>query len=106
MHYGLIASGNKVIKDAQSRDSLDEAFGGHLLCVEMEAAGLINGFPCIVIRGICDYADSGKAKTWQEYAAAIAAAYAKELLGCVQPSVVDAEYSAKAILEKGKYLPE
>ncbi|KAJ5320677.1 NACHT nucleoside triphosphatase [Penicillium antarcticum] len=66
----------------------------------MEAAGLMNDFPCIVIRGICDYADSGKGKTWQEYAAAVAAAYAKELLGCVQPSVVDAEDSAKAILEK------
>ncbi|KAJ5776749.1 NACHT nucleoside triphosphatase [Penicillium nucicola] len=100
VHYGLIASGNKVIKDAQSRDSLDKAFGGHLLCVEMEAAGLMNDFPCIVIRGICDYADSGKEKSWQEYAAAVAAAYAKELLGCVQPSVVDAESSAKAILEK------
>ncbi|CAG8228611.1 unnamed protein product [Penicillium salamii] len=100
VHYGLIASGNKVIQDAQSRDSLDKAFGGHLLCVEMEAAGLMNDFPCIVIRGICDYADSGKKKSWQEYAAAVAAAYAKELLGCVQPTVVDAESSAKAILEK------
>jgi nucleoside phosphorylase len=101
VHHGLIASGNKVVKDAQSRDFLDKAFGGHLLCVEMEAAGLMNDFPCIVIRGICDYADSGKEKTWQEYAAAVAAAYAKELLGCVQPSVVDAEESAKAILENG-----
>jgi nucleoside phosphorylase len=101
VHHGLIASGNKVVKDAESRDSLDEAYGGHLLCVEMEAAGLMNDFPCIVIRGICDYADSGKEKTWQEYAAAVAAAYAKELLGCVQPSVVDAEDSVKTILESG-----
>jgi nucleoside phosphorylase len=101
VHHGLIASGNKVIKDAKSRDLLDKKYGGHLLCVEMEAAGLMNDFPCIVIRGICDYADSGKEKAWQEYAAAVAAGYAKELLGCVQPSVVDAEDSAKAILEKG-----
>ncbi|KAJ5449841.1 PfsNACHT and ankyrin domain protein [Penicillium daleae] len=100
VHYGLIASGNKVIKDAQSRDFLDEKFDGHLLCVEMEAAGLMNDFPCIVIRGVCDYADSRKEKSWQEYAAAVAAAYAKELLGCVQHNVVDAENSAKAILEK------
>lgn len=101
VHHGLIASGNKVVKDSQSRDLLDKLFGGHLLCVEMEAAGLMNDFPCIVIRGICDYADSGKEKAWQEYAAAVAAAYAKELLGCVQPSDVDAEDPAKAILEKG-----
>ncbi|CDM38395.1 Nucleoside phosphorylase domain [Penicillium roqueforti FM164] len=99
VHYGLIASGNKVVKDAQSRDSLDKAFGGHLLCVEMEAAGLMNDFPCVVIRGICDYADLGKEKGWQEYAATVAAAYAKELLGCLHPSLVDAEDPGKATLE-------
>ena len=105
VHHGLIASGNKVIKDSQLRDSLDKEYGGHLLCVEMEAAGLMNDFPCIVIRGICDYADSRKEKSWQEYAAAVAAAYAKELLGCLLPSVVDAEDSARdAILGKSKYI--
>lgn len=98
VHHGLIASGNKVVKDAKSRDSLDKVFGGHLLCLEMEAAGLMNDFPCIVIRGICDYADLEEEDSWQEYAATVAAAYAKELLGCVQPSVVDAE---KAVLENG-----
>jgi hypothetical protein len=46
----------------------------------MEAAGLMNDFPCLVIRGICDYADTHKNKEWQGYAAAVAAAYAKELL--------------------------
>ena len=51
-----------------------------VLCFEMEGAGLMNTFPCLVIRGICDYADSHKNKRWQEYAAATAAAYAKELL--------------------------
>jgi nucleoside phosphorylase len=40
----------------------------------------MNDFPCIVIRGICDYADSHKNKAWQEYAAALAAAFAKEIL--------------------------
>ncbi|RAH46267.1 uncharacterized protein BO95DRAFT_120599 [Aspergillus brunneoviolaceus CBS 621.78] len=100
IHHGLIVSGNKLIKDSQFRDSLDKAFGGHVLCVEMEAAGLMNNFPCIVIRGICDYADSGKEKSWQEYAAAVAAAYAKELLECVHPSMIDTEEAAKNILEK------
>ncbi|KAH7123387.1 hypothetical protein B0J13DRAFT_566539 [Dactylonectria estremocensis] len=46
----------------------------------MEAAGVMNTFPCLVIRGICDYADSYKSKEWQEYAAATAAAFAKLLL--------------------------
>ncbi|KAL7944061.1 WD40-repeat-containing domain protein [Trichoderma barbatum] len=80
IHYGLIASGSKVVKDAQLRNKLNNEFGHRLLCLEMEAAGLMNDFPCIVIRGICDYADSHKNDEWQEHAAAVAAAYAKVLL--------------------------
>ncbi|KAH8587984.1 ankyrin repeat-containing domain protein [Bisporella sp. PMI_857] len=98
VHYGLIASGNQVIKDAKVRDGLNQCLGGNLLCVEMEAAGLMNDFPCIVIRGICDYADSQKNKDWQEHAAATAAACAKELLEYVQPSDVDRERPVKDIL--------
>ncbi|PYH90847.1 kinesin [Aspergillus ellipticus CBS 707.79] len=78
VHYGLIASGNWVVKDSKVRDRLQREFGAY--CVDMEAAGLMNNFPCVVIRGICDYADSHKNKEWQGYAAAVAAAYAKELL--------------------------
>ncbi|CVL06772.1 uncharacterized protein FMAN_11868 [Fusarium mangiferae] len=76
-HYGIIASGNHVIKDGKTRERLSQEYDA--LCFEMEAAGLYN-FPCLVIRGICDYADSHKNKDWQEYAAATAAAFAKELL--------------------------
>ncbi|RDW79149.1 uncharacterized protein DSM5745_06001 [Aspergillus mulundensis] len=78
IHYGLIASGNQVVRDGHVRDHLGRQHGA--LCVEMEAAGLVNDYPCLVIRGICDYADSHKNKTWQRYTAAVAAAYAKELL--------------------------
>ncbi len=46
----------------------------------MEAAGLMPDFPCIVVRGVCDYADSHKNKQWQGYAALAAALYVKELL--------------------------
>jgi nucleoside phosphorylase len=79
VHYGTIASGNQVIKDGHTRDKLRRELGG-VLCFEMEAAGLMNSFPCLVIRGICDYADSHKNKLWQAYAAGTAAAYAKEVL--------------------------
>jgi hypothetical protein len=48
----------------------------------------MNSFPCLVIRGICDYADSHKNKTWQPYAAGTAAAYAKELLSVIPPTEV------------------
>lgn len=101
VHYGLIASGNLVIKDATFRDRLKKDLGGHVLCVEMEAAGLVNNFPCIVIRGICDYADSHKNKDWQEHAAAIAAAFAKEFLQYVQPGDIDGERPVRDILSKG-----
>lgn len=88
VHCGLIASGSQVIKDAKLRDSIDESLGGKVLCVEMEAAGLMNDFPCIVIRGICNYADKKKDDEWQPYAAAVAAACAKALLEYVQPSPI------------------
>ncbi|RYP02811.1 hypothetical protein DL765_010681 [Monosporascus sp. GIB2] len=81
IHYGLVASGNRVIKDAAFRDRLAREYG--VLCFEMEAAGVVNTFPCLVIRGVCDYCDVNKNDAWQEYAAATAAAYAKLLLGVV-----------------------
>ncbi|OJJ85924.1 uncharacterized protein ASPGLDRAFT_65124 [Aspergillus glaucus CBS 516.65] len=78
-HYGIIASGNSVIKHGRKREQL--RLKTEPLCFEMEAAGLMMDFPCIVIRGICDYSDSHKNKQWQGYAALAAASYAKELLG-------------------------
>ncbi|KAF4493247.1 nucleoside phosphorylase [Fusarium agapanthi] len=81
IHYELVASGNRVIKDATLRDRLPRKFG--VLCFEMEAAGVMNRTDCLVIRGICDYSDAQKNEVWQNYAAAVAAAYTKLLLGAV-----------------------
>ena len=78
VHYGLIASADQLMKDAIARDRLTKEHD--VLCFEMEAAGLMNDFPCVVIRGICDYSDSHKNDMWQGYAAVTAASYAKELL--------------------------
>ncbi|KAL5341866.1 hypothetical protein BJX70DRAFT_386565 [Aspergillus crustosus] len=78
IHYGLIASGNQVMKQGATRDKFARQFG--FLCFEMEAAGVLDHLPCVVIRGVCDYADSHKNKQWQAYAAMTAAAYTKELL--------------------------
>ncbi|KAF3071792.1 Ankyrin-1 [Trichoderma lentiforme] len=98
VHYGLIASSNTTIEDAEFRDRLNKELGKKVLCVEMEAAGLMNSFPCIVIRGICDYADSHRNRTWHKYAAAVAAAFAKELLGCVQSGDIEGERPIRDIL--------
>lgn len=48
----------------------------------------MDDFSCLVIRGICDYADSHKNKIWQPYAAAVAGAYAKELLSVIPGQAV------------------
>ncbi|OGM44759.1 hypothetical protein ABOM_007340 [Aspergillus bombycis] len=92
VHEGLIASGNALIRSPQHRDKLRESWD--VDCFEMEAAGLMNDFPCLVIRGISDYCDSHKNDAWQPYAALTAAAYAKDLLGVIQGHHVIAEPTA------------
>ncbi|KAF4820895.1 hypothetical protein CGCSCA5_v003628 [Colletotrichum siamense] len=89
VHYGLIASGNRLMKDANIRDQLSKQTGA--LCFEMEVAGLMNRFPCLVIRGICDYSDTHKNKEWQGFAAMTAAAYTRDLLEEVSAAVVNRE---------------
>ncbi|TQW01422.1 vegetative incompatibility protein HET-E-1 [Cordyceps javanica] len=96
IHYGTIASANQLMKDALVRDRL--AAEENVLCFEMEAAGLMNRFPCIVIRGICDYADSHKNKQWQGYAAMAAAAYAKDLLRRIPVTKLEAERQISVVL--------
>ena len=75
------------MKHGVTRDRLGEEYGA--LCFEMEAAGLWEDFPCLAIRGICDYADSHKHKGWQPFAALVAAAYAKEFLSVVNRTIID-----------------
>ncbi|KAL6834745.1 hypothetical protein V8C40DRAFT_261437 [Trichoderma camerunense] len=81
IHYGLIGSSNQVVRSADYRDQMQNL---GILCFEMEAAGLMDTFPCLVIRGISDYSDSHKSKLWQPYAALAAAAYARDLLRVIQ----------------------
>ncbi|KAM0228240.1 hypothetical protein ACHAPO_010888 [Fusarium lateritium] len=98
IHYGLIASGSQLMEDAIARDKLAEK--EYVLCFEMEAAGLANHFPCVVIRGICDYSDSHRGRTWQGYAALVAAAYAKQLLLQIPPQKIKEEKRMKDILQQ------
>ncbi|WAO90276.1 NACHT domain-containing protein [Fusarium falciforme] len=96
IHHGTIASANQLMRDATIRDRL--AKDRNVLCFEMEAAGLMNIFPCLVIRGICDYSDSHKNKSWQGYAAMVAAAYAKDLLNRIVPSRIENEQRMSEML--------
>ena len=81
---GNIGSGTKVMKNGAHRDEVSASLGG-ILCFEMEAAGLMDDFPCLVIRGVSDYSDSHKNDGWRKYAASTAAACAREVLTIVTP---------------------
>ncbi|KAL4801790.1 nucleoside phosphorylase domain-containing protein [Aspergillus unguis] len=107
VHLGVIASGNQVIKDGTTRARLSRELEG-VLCFEMEAAGVMNTFPCLVIRGICDYCDSHKNKQWQKYAALVAALCAKDffdIIPVMQTAKLDTAAEARtrfeATFEKG-----
>ncbi|KAF4629040.1 hypothetical protein G7Y89_g9108 [Cudoniella acicularis] len=85
--YGNIGSGNSVMKNAVQRDAL--AKRDDILCFETAAAGLMDVFPCLVIQGVCGYADSHQNKDWQSYSAAVASGYAKRLLAEISSEEVE-----------------
>ena len=81
---GPIASGNALLKDPVWRDRLRDQHG--VKAVEMEASGIadatwMHGVGYLAVRGICDYCDSNKNDDWHMYAAIVAAAYVRALLG-------------------------
>lgn len=78
VHFGQIGSDNNVVKSGYYRDAV--ASEEDIIAFEMEGGGVWDTFPTMVIKGVCDYADSHKRKGWQNYAAASAAACMKALL--------------------------
>ncbi|KAH6891002.1 hypothetical protein B0T10DRAFT_458407 [Thelonectria olida] len=78
LFVGAIGSGDLVLKSGEDRDRI--AKDHNVLAFEMEGAGIWDVLPCIVVKGICDYADSHKNKMWQNFAAATAASTTKALL--------------------------
>ncbi|KAK1502414.1 hypothetical protein CTAM01_05227 [Colletotrichum tamarilloi] len=81
---GSIGSGDTVMKSGKDRDQIAREHS--LVAFEMEGAGVWDEIPCIIVKGVCDYSDSHKNKTWQHYAAAIAAAATKALLDRYAPA--------------------
>ncbi|KAH7017955.1 uncharacterized protein B0I36DRAFT_253059, partial [Microdochium trichocladiopsis] len=63
---GNVGSGDTVMKSGKDRDKV--ATSHNLIAFEMEGAGIWDEMPCIIIKGVCDYADSHKHKTWQPFA--------------------------------------
>jgi nucleoside phosphorylase len=103
IHLGTIASGNAVIRDSAVRDRINREYGNSILCFEMEAAGLMNSFPCLVIRGISDYADSHKNDHWRYRAIATASAYAKALLSLINSADVSRLPEISKVMSLGEY---
>ncbi|RSL39016.1 hypothetical protein CEP53_014386 [Fusarium sp. AF-6] len=77
VHFGAITSGDAVIKSAVNRDRLLTEAG--VIAIEMEGAGG-DEKPCIIAKGVCDYADSHKHKAWHNVAAATSASTCKAIL--------------------------
>lgn len=78
VHVGAVASGDAVIKSATYRDEMAKETG--VIGFEMEGAGVWDAMPCIVVKGVADYADCHKNKDWQDFAAATAASTCKAIL--------------------------
>ncbi|KAH0559930.1 hypothetical protein GP486_003553 [Trichoglossum hirsutum] len=79
IHFGHVGSADRVMKSAKHRDSV--AKSEKVIAFEMEGAGVSEVIPSVVvIKGVCDYADSHKNNTWQGYAAVTAAACTKAFL--------------------------
>ena len=94
IHFGPIASSDTVMKSAEHRNEIAKKEG--VIAFEMEGAGAWDSFPCVIIKGACDYADSHKSKKWQRYAAATAACCVKAFLE---------NWSSKVLPFNGTLLP-
>jgi nucleoside phosphorylase len=94
VHYGLVIASRQQIRHGTTRDKLAEE--QEALCLETEAAGLEDLASCLVIRGVCDYADSHTSTLWHGYSAVAAAAYAKELIS-LTPTLTRTETLAATI---------
>ncbi|KAI0896103.1 Pfs domain protein [Annulohypoxylon nitens] len=100
IHYGMIANTSLQIRDEATREEFNLSLGGqHLLCINMDSWSLMPKFPCIVIRGISNYADGDRDdyEGWKGPAAAVAAAFAKEVLAVLPETEVVGRATIKSM---------
>ena len=86
VHFGTVASGEKVVADTFTIPELQGAWV-KLIGVEMESFGTAlaayqaESAPAMfMVKGICDWADPTKNDEWQAYAADVSAAYVTNFL--------------------------
>jgi hypothetical protein len=92
-----------VMKSGQHRDEI--ARREKVIGFEIEGAGVWDNVPCIIIKGVCDYADSHKNKLWQAYAAATRASVAKAFLEYWVPESREGESSFLEFLRTSLIYP-
>ena len=78
IHFGPFALGDNVMKSVKHRDYIVREV--RAIGFEMEGAGVWSVVPTIVVKAVCDYADSHKNKVWQGYAAIASATCVKAML--------------------------
>lgn len=82
VHFGLIGSGDTVMKSGEHRDEI--ATQHNLIAFEMEASGIWNQLSCFVVKGVCDYVDSHKNKYWQHYSSSLYESYIRGISGTMR----------------------
>lgn len=101
IHIGIVGSGDRVIKSGEHRDSIAKPKG--IIAFEMEGAGIMEEIPCVVVKGVCDYADCHKSKKWQDFAAATAASALQAILDYLPPAK-SREHSLEQVPREGHFL--
>lgn len=91
IHRGAIGSANILLKEPKQRDRVRDRWG--VRAIEMEGSGVMDAGwamnkDVMVVRGICDYCDSHKNDLWQNYAALVAAAYARCIVEALPQQVL------------------
>ena len=89
IHYGSMACGPQVVKDPAYVGRL-RSREHSLLALDMESFGVVlaasmcstpaRRVPCVVVKGVADYADGDKNDDWHDYAAYASAAFARSVL--------------------------
>ncbi|KAI9373902.1 nucleoside phosphorylase domain-containing protein [Aspergillus egyptiacus] len=83
-YIGPVASADMVMKSGQHQDEIVKR--EKVIGFEMEGAGVWDNVPCIIIKGVWNYADSHKNKIWQAYTAATRASAPKAFLEYWMPA--------------------
>lgn len=107
LHFGPIASGEKVIANREAAEYL-RALQPKLAAIEMEGAGVaaaalgaVRRVGFLAIRGLCDFADEAKDDRWQVFAAHSAATFASQFL-----KSAPVEPRSKAVQKQERRAPE